>query len=123
MFTISNILQDIQRGIFANNMVENMFTYRIIYFVNENGIGRKYYIDVLYENLRRSLENIIRGNLTTTNNIVIAATTTLINGKTISLLSRSYVFCLDDYFRKLNGEYKSRDNYGSTIQRKNVSII
>ena len=45
MYTISNIIADIDRGCFANNMIENRFSYRIIFFVNENGKGTKHYID------------------------------------------------------------------------------
>ena len=36
MYTVSDILQDIDRGCLANNMIENRFLYRIIFFVNEN---------------------------------------------------------------------------------------
>lgn len=67
MFTVSDIVADIDRGIMAYNMVENMFSYRIIYFVNENGKGIKRYIDTPYNGLRKELENIIRSNLSLTN--------------------------------------------------------
>ncbi len=77
MFTISNILSDVGRSCLANNMVETYFSYRIIYYVNENDKGRKCYIDTSYENLRQSLENIIKRNLSTTNTVVVAAVTTL----------------------------------------------
>jgi len=104
MFTISNILQDIQRGITAHNMVETEFSYRIIYFINfENG-STKHYIDTRYDDLRITLENIIRGNLTTTNTVVLAAVTTRKNGEVISLLGRAYGFSLDEYFKRINGE-------------------
>ena len=108
MYTISDVLQDIDRGCLANNMIEDRFSYRIIYFVNENGRGTKHYIDTSYDGLRKSLESIIRENLSVTNNIVVAETTALKNGKCVSLLSRSYSFSLDEYFKRLNGEY--RDN-------------
>lgn len=115
MYTISSIAEDVQRGILAHNMVETCFAYRIVYFVNENSTGRKCYVDTPYENLRRSLENIIRGNLSTTNSVVITAVTVRKNGKIVSLLSRSYKFNLDGYFRQIVGEkekeYKNI-NYG-----------
>jgi len=61
MYTISDIISDIDRGCIANNMTENRFSYRIIFFVNENGKGTKYYIDSKYGDLRGALESIIRG--------------------------------------------------------------
>lgn len=115
MYTISNIIADINRGCLANNMIEDRFSYRIVFFVNENGRGTKHYIDSKYGDLRKSLESIIRGYLSITNNIVVAETTVLKNGKCVSLLSRSYVFSLDEYFKRINGEYK--DN------RQNQSIM
>ena len=106
MYTVSDILQDIDRGCLANNMIENRFLYRIIFFVNENGNGTKHYIDTTYDDLRKSLESIIQENLSVTYTIVIAETTALKNGKCICLQSRAYSFSLEEYFRKLNGEYK-----------------
>ncbi len=106
MFTISNIIEDIDRGCLANNMIEDRFSYRIIFYINENGKGTKHYIDTRYDGLRKSLENIIRGHLSVTNNIVIAETTALKNGKCICLQSRAYSFSLEEYFKRLNGEYK-----------------
>lgn len=106
MYTISNIIEDIDRGCLANNMTEERFSYRIIFFVNESGKGTKHYIDSGYGDLRKSLESIIRGYLSVTNNIVIAETTALKNGKCVSLLSRSYAFSLEEYFKRLNGEDK-----------------
>ena len=35
MYTISNIIADIDRGCLSNNMVEDRFSYRIVFFVNE----------------------------------------------------------------------------------------
>ncbi len=104
MFTISDILQDIDRGCLSNNMVEDRFSYRIVFFVNENGRGTKHYIDSKYGDLRKSLESIIRGYLSVTNNIVIAETTALKNGRSVCLQSRAYSFSLDEYFRRLQGE-------------------
>lgn len=80
MVTVSDIITDINRGCIANNMVEDRFRYRIIYFVNEGDNSSKYYIDTAYNGLRRSLENIIRSNLSLTNSVVIAETTVLKNG-------------------------------------------
>ena len=83
MFTISDILQNIDRGCLSNNMVEDRFSYRIVFFVNESGKGTKHYIDSRYGDLRKSLESIIRGYLSVTNNIVIAETTALKNGRCV----------------------------------------
>lgn len=107
MYTISNIIADIDRGCLSNNMVEDRFSYRIIFFVNENGKGTKRYIDTSYDDLRKSLESIIRGYLSVTNNIVIAETTALKNGRSVSLLSRSYIFSLEEYFHQIYGRCKS----------------
>lgn len=107
MYTISDIISDIDRGCLSNNMVEDRFSYRIIFFVNENGKGTKRYIDTSYDDLRKSLESIIRGNLSVTNSIVIAAVTVKKNGEIISLLSRSYIFSLEEYFHQIYGRCKS----------------
>lgn len=103
MYTISNIIADINRGCMANNMVEDKFSYRIIFFVNEGNNGSKHYIDTSYGGLRKSLENIIRNHLSLTNSVVIAETTALKNGKAVCLQSKSYSFSLDEYFRKISG--------------------
>ena len=107
MNTISDILMDIDRGCLANNMIEDCFTYRIVYFVNEGNNGKKYYLDSSYRDLRKSLESIIRGNLTLTNNVVIAETTVLKRGKCTCLQSRSYSFGLEEYFKRIKGECNS----------------
>ena len=111
MYTVSNIVEDIQRGILAHNMVETCFAYRIVYFVNENGKGKKVCVDTPYDGLRTALENIIRGNLTTTNSIVISQTTAIKDGKCVYLQSRAYGFSLDEYFQQIAGrkekEYKN----------------
>lgn len=112
MYTISNILQDVDQGIMAHNMIEDKFSYRIIFFVNEGDRSYKRYIDTAYDGLRTVLEKIVKENLTTTNCVVVAQTTTLKDGKCVSLLSRAYPFSLNEYFRKLceEKEYIS-DNY------------
>lgn len=115
MYTISNILADIDRGCMANNMVENRFRYRIIYFVNEGNNGSKHYIDTAYDGLRKSLESIVRGNLSLTNSVVIAETTVLKNGKSVCLQSRSYAFSLDGYFRQIIGEGRDRSRSGNFV--------
>lgn len=114
MYTISNIIADINRGCLSNNMVEDRFSYRIVFFVNENGKGIKHYIDTSYDGLRKSLESIIREYLSVTNNIVVAETTALKNGKCVSLLSRSYAFSLEEYFHQIYGRCKS-DNENRNI--------
>lgn len=115
MVTISDIMADVERGIQAYNMIEDKFSYRIIYYINFGNKGTKFRVDTSYDGLRKSLENIIRGHLTTENNIVLAAITTRKNGKSVPLLSRSYSFSLGEYFRKIceekENEYLS-NNYG-----------
>ncbi len=107
MYTVSDILADIDRGCMANNMVENMFSYRIIYFVNDGNRSTKHYINSQYRDLRKSLERIVRNNLSLTNNLIIAETTALKNGKCVCLQSKSYSFSLDQYFKQISGENKS----------------
>ena len=107
MYTVSDILADIDRGCMANNMVEEMFSYRIIFYVNEGNKGTKHYIDARYRDLRKALENIVRNNLSLTNNLVIAETTALKNGKCVYLQSKSYSFSLDQYFKQISGESRS----------------
>lgn len=104
MYTISNIITDVQRGIAAHNMIEDKFLYRIIFYVNDGNKGIKHYADTGYGDLRETLENIIRNNLSLTNSVVIAETTVLKDGKCIRLQSRSYGFSLDEYFERINGE-------------------
>lgn len=72
--------------------------------------GKKYYLDSSYRDLRKSLESIIRGNLTLTNNVVIAETTVLKRGKCTCLQSRSYSFNLEEYFKRIKGECNSNRN-------------
>lgn len=115
MFTISDIVADIDRGCTANNMAGDKFSYRIIFYINENGKGTKHYADVSYNGLRTSLESIIRENLSVANSIVIAETTALKNGRCIRLLSRTYSFSLDGYFRQINGERESSNRYGNIM--------
>ena len=117
MHTVSDIIADINSGILANNMVENMFSYRIICFVNFEGKSKKYYVDTQYDGLRVALENFIRKNLTTTNCIVIATVTTLKDGKCISLLSKSYPFSLDGYFKQIVGK-KEKEYISSSYGRR-----
>lgn len=105
MFTVTDILQDIKRGCAIYNMVENRFSYRVVYFVNDGNKGIKHYFDTSYSDLRKALENIIRNNLSLTNNVVIAETTTLMNKQCIRLQSRSYSFSLDEFFKRINGEH------------------
>jgi hypothetical protein len=115
MYTISNIIEDIRRGCARNNLNEDCFTYRIIYYVNENGTGTKHYSDSTYNDLRRTLENIIRGNISLTNNISIAQTTIRKNERCICLQSRSYSFDLSEYFRTIcikKEKYYIDNNYG-----------
>lgn len=104
MYTVSDIIADIERGCIANNMIEEMFSYRIIFYVNEGNRGRKYYMDSRFAELRNALESIVRNNLSLTNNLVIAETTVLMNGRCVHLQSKSYSFSLDQYFKQISGE-------------------
>lgn len=115
MFTISDIIADISRGCMANNMVEECFSYRIVFFINEGNKRKKGYIDTSFGELHKSLENIIRSNLSVTNSVAIAQTTALKNGKCVYLQSRSYSFSLDGYFRQINGESKDRARNGTVM--------
>ena len=119
MYTITNILNDLDRGCMIYNLNENCFSYRIIYFSNEQEKSTKHYIDTTYGNLRKALEIIIKKNLSTTNTIVISAVVVRINKKNVSLLSRSYGFCLNEYFDYVTERYeignkKRNTMYGNT---------
>lgn len=123
MFTISDIIADIDRSCAINNMNEDKFKYRIVFFANDRNRSSKNYIDTTYSGLRKTLENIIKNNLTLTNCVVVTQTTVWKSGKCVCLLNRSYGFCLNDYFKQINGEYResrSRYNHGNTY-RKAVS--
>lgn len=113
MYTISDIITDIDRGCMANNLVEDRFSYRIVFFVNDGNRGTKYYINTTYKALRKSLEGIIKKYLTLENNIVIAETTIRKDGKSICLQSRTYSFGLEEYFRQINGECNNNSKGGS----------
>lgn len=115
MYTVSDILQDIDRGCFANNMVEDMFQYRIVFYINEENNGKKCYLDSSYRDLRKSMEYIIRKYLSTTNSVVIAQTTVLKNGKCICLQGKAYAFCLDEYFRRIKGDKVSKNSLNYAI--------
>jgi hypothetical protein len=119
MHTVSDIVMDISRGCAANNMIEICFSYRIVYFVNENGKGTKFYIDTLFDGLRAALESIVKENLTATNSIVISAVTTRKAEGTVSLLSRSYGFSLNEYFQKIC-EAKEKEYIGSNYGRRKM---
>lgn len=120
MYTVSSILNDVDRGIMAHNMEETCFTYRIIFYINENDIGRKCYVDTSYDGLRKILENIIKKNLTTSNTVVISAVTTLKDGKCVSLLSRAYGFNLSKYFQQIVGE-REKNNVNSNYGRRKAN--
>ena len=108
MFTISDIMADIERHCAIYNMVENAFAYRVAYYVNEGNRSKKYYMDSSFEELRQTLEKIVRSRLTLRNNIVISKVTVKKNGACVSLLGRSYKFCLDEYFRQIYDEGKEK---------------
>lgn len=115
MYTVSDIIADINRGCFAHNMIEDKFSYRIVFFVNDGNNGWKNYMDTSYGGLRAALENIVRGNMTMTNSIVLAAVTARNNGKTVSLLSRSYSFGLSGYFKQISGKYDCNSRNGNMM--------
>ena len=118
MFTISDVIADINRGCAVNNMVEDCFSYRIIYFVNEGNRSSKYYVDTTYDGLRRSLENIIREHLSLTNRVVVAQTTVLKNRKCVCLQSRSFAFSLEEYFERIGGEGEVDGRRGNIINNR-----
>ena len=113
MYTVSDIITDINRGCMANNMVEDKFSYRIIFFVSDGNRSEKHYTDTMYDGLRKSLESIIRNYLSLTNSVVIAETTVLKGGRCVRLQSRPYSFSLDEYFRRIKGECKNGNVYGN----------
>ena len=115
MFTITNIVEDISRGCLAHNMVEDCFSYRVVFFVNEGGKGSKFYVDTPYNGLWKALESIIKDNLSLTNTVVIAETTALKNGKCVCLQSRAYPFNLDGYFEKISGKCVNRNNISRNV--------
>lgn len=111
MITVTDILQDINRGIMANNIVEDYFSYRIIFYVNDGTRGAKHYIDTSYSGLRVALESIVKDYLSPTNSVVVATITIRKSEETVSLLSRSYGFSLDGYFQQIVGEKACRSMY------------
>lgn len=122
MYTVSDIVADINRGCMANNMIEDKFSYRIVFFVNDGNKGTKHYIDAPYSVLRKSLEGIIRNYLSLTNNVVIAETTVLKNGKCVCLQSRAYSFSLDEYFKRISGEWKDSNRSGSILYGRYATV-
>lgn len=115
MFTISDIITDIDRGCAANNMVEDKFSYRVIFFIKEDNRSSKHHIDSVYGDLRNALEGIVRNYLSLTNSVVIAETTVLKDGKCVRLQSRSYAFSLDEYFKRINGECGDNGRRGNIV--------
>lgn len=115
MYTISSILTDIDRHCIINNLNEDKFLYRITYYINERNTGRKYYADAAYKDLRKTMESIIRNNLTLENSISISSVTVQKNRKFICLLSRVYSFDLCDYFQQItgNGRNGNKKRYAS----------
>lgn len=113
MYTISDIIADINRGCTANNMVEDRFSYRIVFFVNGGNSSSRHYIDTSYNGLRKALESIIRENLSLTNCVVIAETTALKHGKCVFLQKRAYSFSLDGYFKQISGECRNSGRNGN----------
>ena len=113
MYTVSDIIADINRGCTANNMVEDRFSYRIMFFVNGGNNSSRHYIDTSYNGLRKALESIIRENLSLTNCVVIAETTALKHGKCVFLQKRAYSFSLDGYFKQISGECRNSGRNGN----------
>ena len=113
MYTVSDIITDINRGCMANNMVEDKFSYRIVFFVKDGNRSEKHYADTTYDGLRKSLESIVRNHLSLTNSVVIAETRVLKGGRCVRLQSRPYSFSLDEYFRRIKGECKNGNVYGN----------
>lgn len=120
MYTVSDIIKDVDRGIAANNMIETYFSYRIFYYVNEGNKGAKHTEDTPYNGLRKALENIIRNNLSVTNTVVIAEVTAWKDGESVSLMGRPYGFNLSGYFEQIAGRKEKgyiRGSYGRRAGR------
>lgn len=113
MYTVSDIIADVSRGCTANNMLEDRFQYRVIFYIQENGTETRHYIDTPYSGLRKTLENIVRNHLSVTNSVVITEITALKNGRCIHLQSRTYSFSLDGYFKQISGENRNGNRYRS----------
>lgn len=84
-------------------MNEGSFSYRIVFFVNGGGKDTKHHIDTSFSGLRKSLEGIVRSNLSLTSTVSVAQTTVLKDGGCIRLQSRAYKFSLEGYFSHLAG--------------------
>lgn len=110
MHTISDIVADVERHCAIYNMMEDRFSYRIVYYVNEGGVGIKHYIYSTYDGLRRTLETIVKNNLSLENTLVFAQTTVRKDGACVCLQSRSYKFSLEGYFQVIYGRQKRRDD-------------
>lgn len=121
MNTVSDILQNINKGCTANNMVEDQFSYRIIYCVKEGKNSSKHHIDTSYDGLRSALEIIIRNNLTLTNSVVILNTITWKECRYISLQNRTFSFSLDEYLQRINGEFKGSNKYRKPVRSKRMN--
>ena len=115
MFTISDIVDDISRGIMAYNMVETEFSYRVVFFVRDGNGSSKHYIDTAYDGLRETLESIVKDNLSLTNSVVIAAITVRKNGRSVCLQSRAYAFSLEEYFKRISGECSNNNRRGNIM--------
>lgn len=118
MYTLSDILADIDRNCAVHNMVEDKFSYRIIFFVNEGNKGSKHYIDAMYGDLRKTLEDIIKDHLSLTNSVVVAETTVRKDGKSVCLQSRSYAFSLEEYFKQINGKCRDNSKHGNIMYNR-----
>ena len=115
MYTIKNIVEDISRGCIRNNLNEDCFSFRIVYYTNEHGTGTKHYMDSTYGGLRQTLETIVRNNLTLENTLVVAQTTVRKDGRCVCLQSRSYPFSFGKYFELISGKREKcyiENNYG-----------
>ena len=75
---------------------------------NGNKRTRKY-VDTSYANLRNTLENIIRNNLSLTNTVMVENVTVRKNGKSVYLLNRKYSFNLEEYFQRVLGNGQNRN--------------
>lgn len=120
MYTIADIIADINRGCAKNNMLEDKFSYRVIFYINEDGKGIKRYIDTKYNDLRGTLESVIRKYLTLTNCVVISEIKVWKDGKCICLQSKPYSFSLDEYFNRLTGKCKAGNRKRNTTYGRYV---
>lgn len=108
MYTISDIMADVDRHCTINNLNEDSFSYRIIYYIKEGNTGKRCCVDAAYKDLQKAMESIIRKNLSMENSVSISGVTVRNKGKCVCLLGRAYKFSLEEYFCQIYGKGRKR---------------